>query len=207
MTLSAEEFDLRAQRPTRTRATGPMIEEAAWGYTIRDGDAQIGLRTLGAETSRFAGLILLMAAAGLWVLPDSLLLGDLIGIKVALAVMFLIFGGYLFWAGRHARHPEFQVDLQHREIRIGTRTLSGKFRKIGRVEFDHVGSVFLLRSKDHSARPRLFLRLADFSSGLEIAAGSTDQLESLKHRLTRDLSGQTDKPVAQRLGRHHTVAA
>jgi len=206
MTLSADDFDLQASRAQGRTGSGPRIEETTWGYIICASEADSNLRAAGSVTGRFFGAILLMAAVGLWIIPDSLYGAELFGMKLAAMVMFSVFGGYFFWAGRNATHPEYRIDLKHREVRIGHRSHGDGFRQSGRLDFDNVSSVFLLRSKEH--RPtRLFLRLADLSTGLEIAAGSKDRMEALKQRLTDDLSGQARKPVARQLGRHQEVAA
>ncbi len=206
MAMVAEDFDIQTRQLPESAGHGPGIEETPWGYIIRAHDAAPGLRAAGSAVGRFFGAILLMAAAGLWVMPDSLYGAELFGIKLAAMVMFTVFGGYAVWAGRNASLPEYRVDLQHREIRIGFRAQGDGFRQSGRVDFDTISSVFLLRSKD--CRPtRLFLRLADLNTGLEIATGSKARMEVLKQRLTEDLSGQSRQPVGRQLDRHQRIAA
>ena len=206
MTSTVEEFvrpaagEPRGRDNARTGA-GPVIDETAWGYIIRESDADTRLRIAGGITGRFLGAILLMAAAGLWVLPDAIHGAELFGIKLAAMVMFSVFGGYLFWAVRNALRPEFRIDRLHNEIRIGHRSGNGDFRKTTRVDFSEVVSVFLLRSKD--TRPtRLYLRLVDLETGLEIAAGREADMERLKQRLTSDLRPQDRVQPAQRPVRH-----
>jgi hypothetical protein len=186
------------QGAVRSRiGAGPVIDETNWGYIIRESDAETRLRIAGSITGRFVGAILLMAAAGLWVLPDAIYGADLFGIKLAAMVMFSVLGGYLFWAGRNALRPEFRIDRLHGEIRIGHRSGSGDFRPTARVDFADVVSVFLLRSKD--TRPtRLFLRLVDLDTGLEVADGGEAAMERLKERLTADLRAQGRSQPAPR---------
>lgn len=208
MTMSTAHFDTRTRGTTDAAATGtgPVIEETSWGYIIRESHADRQLRTAGSIAGRFIGAILLLAAAGLWVMPDSVYGEEVMGMKLAAMAMFTIFGGYFLWAGRHALHPEYRIDLEHREIRVGLRTRKNAFRQSSRIEFADVSSVFLLRSKEH--RPtRLFLRLADLDTGLEITTGNCAQLEALKQRLTDDLTGQARQPVSRQLGRHQHIAA
>ena len=205
MALSAEHFDRRGQ-DTLAAGNGPVIEETEWGYIIRESNADTRVRAAGSATGRFVGAILLLAAVGLWVMPDSLYGAELVGMKLAAMVMFSVFGGYFFWAGRNAFRPEFRFDVVHRELRIGQRMGAREFHQTARVDFDSVSSVFLLRSKTH--RPaRLFLRLADLSTGIEIASGNTVRMEALKQRLTDDLTGQPRPPVARQLARHQTMTA
>ena len=208
MTMSGEDFDVRDNRTLDDTFTGagPVVEHTAWGYIIRDSDADQNLRAAGSVTGRVFGAILRLAAAGRWIMPDSVYGGEVFCMKLAAMVMFTVLGGYFVWAGRNAFHPEYRVDLKHHEIRIGHRTGGSGFRQSARIDFDNVSSVFLLRSKDR--RPtRLFLRLADLSTGLEITAGNEARMEALKQRLTDDLSGQARPPVVRQLGRHQRVAA
>lgn len=208
MTMSAEDFDTRNDRSQETSAAsaGPVVEKTAWGYIIRESHADRKIRIASSIAGRFFGAILLLAAAGLWVMPDSVYGGELMGMKLAAMVMFTVLGGYFIWVGRHVLHPEFRFDLKHREIRIGQRLGDDTFRQSSRIDFDNVSSVFLLRSKEY--RPtRLFLRLADLDTGIEIATGHNAPMESLKQRLADDLTGQARRPVARQLDRHQRVAA
>jgi hypothetical protein len=206
MMASAEGFELKGNQAQDSAGQGPMIEETSWGYIIRAHDSDSNVRAAGSVAGRFVGAILLMAAVGLWVMPDSAYGAELFGMKLAAMVMFTVIGGYFVWAGRHVARPEYRIDLKHREVRIGFRSHGNGFRQSGRIDFDSISSVFLLRSKDY--RPtRLFLRLADLGTGLELASGNKDRMESLKQRLTDDLSGQARQPVERRLGRHQSVAA
>lgn len=208
MTMSSEDFEIRDRHTPDAAETGagPVIEETGWGYIIRETDASQSLRAAGSVAGRFVGAILLLAAAGLWLMPDSVYGAEIFGIKLAAMVMFSVLGGYFFWAGRNALHPEYRIDLEHHEIRIGQRSAGNGFHQSARIDFANVSSVFLLRSKDH--RPtRLFLRLADLNTGLEITAGSRVRMEALKQRLTDDLTGQIHQPVVRQLGRHQRVAA
>lgn len=208
MTMSAEDFDTLADRLPETGSadSGPVIEKTSWGYIIGESRADRKIRLAGSVAGRFFGAILLLAAAGLWILPDSVHGGDVMGMKLAAMVMFTVLGGYFLWAGRHVLHPEYRVDLRHREIRIGHRLGEDRFRQTGRIDFENVSSVFLLRSKEY--RPtRLFLRLADLDTGVEIATGNNAPMEALKQRLADDLSGQTRRQVTRQLDRHQSVAA
>lgn len=188
VTMSAEHSDLRDQPEAQIRAprSGPVVEETVWGYIIRASDADHAYRAAGSVLGRFFGAILLLAAAGLWLLPDSLHSADIIGVKVAAMVMFTVLGGYFLWAGRNAQQPEYRIDTTHNEIRIGLRSSGGDFCQSARVEFSDVSSVFLLRAKDRPTR--LFLRLADLDTGVELATGPLSRMEQLKDRLTSDLA-------------------
>lgn len=205
MTLTAADFDTVERGLPDDGTGGPRLDEQPWGYVIHDGAPGEKVRAVGGATARFFGVILLLAATGLWILPDGIYGAEVFGIKIAAMVMFSVFGGYFLWAGGAALQPVFEVDLTRREIRIGVHGTGGGFQQRSQLDFDLVGSVFLLRSKDHR-KTRLFLRLGDVNEGLEIAAGSAHRMEALKSRLAQDLSEQTKQPVQRRLWRHQTLA-
>ena len=207
MATNADDFDPRATGPADDAASGPIIQDKAWGYIISDGDSGDALRTVSSAAGRFVGAILLMAAAGLWIMPDALYGADVFSMKLAAMVMFSVVGGYSIWAGRRAFHPEFQIDLHRSEIRIGQRGIRREFRTRTRLDFDEIGSVFLLRSKDHGRPTRLFLRLGDFDSGIEIGTGPEARLEALRTRLARDLSRRPLPEVANQPGWRAQAAA
>jgi hypothetical protein len=196
------------RRPSNSAAEpGPVLDETHWGYTIRDQDAEGGLRLMWLAMGRFLGAILLMVALGLWILPDSVHSPDLFTMKLAAMVMFTVIGGALVWTARPPRHLEFQIDTLRGEVRIGHRDLRGGFRLSSLVKFDKVASVYLLRAKDRSQPTRLFLRMPGESGAIEVARGTEAGLEPLRLRLTGDLAGRPRKTIGQQLARHGFVAA
>jgi len=207
MTFSTEDFTYDRRQTPVGADVGPVLDESHWGYTIRDRNAANGLRCAAIAGSRFAGIILLMAALGLWVMPDSAHSPDLFAMKLAAMVMFTVVGGALVWAGRAPRHLEFQVDTLRGELRVGGRDLRGGFRVSSILRFEQVASVYLLRSKDRSQPTRLFLRLSVGEGAIEVASGTEEGLESLRLRLTRDLARNPRQPVDLQLARHGMVTA
>lgn len=206
MTLTATDYDFQADPIGKSAAAGPVLESAHWGYVIRDPGPRSGASLVTAAASRFLGVILLMAALGLWVLPDTTHGTDVFGMKLAAMVMFTVFGGYLSWAGGVREHLEFHVDTHRCELRIGRRGLRGAFRLTSRLSFNEIASVYLLRSKDHERPTRLFLRLAGRSDALEVASGPEGTLDDLRARLAKDLSQSPMQPIELRLKRHGVVA-
>ncbi len=206
MMLPAEDFDRQTRPVFKTRASGrgPVIRETAWGYIVRATDAEAGRHFAGSLAGRIAAALLLLLVAGLWILPEA---RDAArpGIRLAATVAALVTGGLLLRAGRNARLPECRIDLEKREIQLGT-FRRGAFRASTRVAFTEVTSIVLLEPKPN--RPtRLLLRLAGRPAGVEIAHGSPARMDALKHRLSDDLSGKARQPVARQLGRHQRLAA
>jgi hypothetical protein len=175
-------------RDTHEPELEPMVETTSWGYVIHDNDSDGCVGKMTAIAGRFFGGLLLAAAAGLWIMPDSLLGPDVFAMKLGAMVMFTIFGGWLVWVGRNCTRLEYQVNLQRGEVTVGARDIRGNFRLKGVLAFADVASVYLLRSKDHSQPTRLFLRIGRGDEALEIASGDETLLEALRDRLTHDFA-------------------
>ncbi|TYB81288.1 hypothetical protein [Maritimibacter fusiformis] len=193
MSASAAEFDLRPSARRDKHALA--VDNTHWGYSIRDAATKSVTGMLVASSGRFIGAILLMAAAGLWIMPDALLTPEVLGMKLGAMVMFTILGGYIFWVGRTCTPGEFQFDTTRNEVRIGTRAVNGAFREKGVLNFGDISSVFLLRSKEQRNATRLFLRVGTGNDALEIATGKQDELERLRDRITRDLQRAAEPPA------------
>lgn len=164
-----------------------VIDRTEWGYIIHEPVPVGRAKSLAAAFGRFGGTILLMAAGGLLLLPEMASAPGLDSMKLAATVMFTVVGLILFLSGRAPRQPEIHVDTDQREIRIGRRGLRGQFRPSANLGFQHVASVYLLRTKDQSRPTRLFLRLAGLDEAIEVAKGTASEMESLREVLARDL--------------------
>lgn len=163
-------------------------EATPWGYIVNGGpeEGQSPLRTIGA---RFFGAILLLAGAGLWLVPDSTYGAEIFSMKLAALVLFITFGGALLWFGRTRPGLEVQVDTTRQELRIGQRTMGGKFKLLDMLRFAEVGSVYLMRNGSQGKPSRLYLRIGgDGSTGIEILRGSQRTLEKVRLKLLDDLS-------------------
>ncbi len=170
------------------RDLGPALDPTYWGYVIRAGKPQRKLGQVYEAASKFLGAILVLAGAGLWVMPEALYSSDVIAMKIGTTVIFLILGSVLVWTARVGFNDELQVDLVRSELRLGQRNTNGDFRLKVIHKFSDIRSVYLLRSKAADLPTRLFLRVQDGQLGLEVASGCEDVLTPLKDRLTEDLS-------------------
>ncbi len=207
MAMLATDFDFRPQERGGKVAPGPAIDKTHWGYAIHDRLPRQGLAAIGAMAGRFVGTILLLAAAGLVVLPDGAHGTGIFGMKLAATVMFALFGAAFLIAGRQAQHPEIQIDTSRARIRVGRRGLKGDFHLSATLGFDDVASVYLLRTKDRSQPARLFLRLAAADAAIEVTSGPEAELDALRLTLTRDLAHDPRQPVETLLRRHASVVA
>jgi len=174
---------------------GPRVEFTQWGYSLHSGNLHDSARHLASIAGRFFGAILLMAAAGLWIMPDAAMGADIFAMKLGAMVMFTVLGGWLVWAGRHETKLEYEVDLTRAELRVGARDLRGIFHLKAVVPFGEVSSVYLLRSKDHRQPARLFLRLGRGDDALELISGPHSPMELLRDRLTQDMTRPAIRPT------------
>lgn len=188
---------------------GPALDPTHWGYSLHAKDDIGTITRIAAMGGRFFGVILLMAAAGLWVMPDAMMGNDVFAMKLAATVMFTIFGGYLYWVGSNGIGTEIQIDTNRGEIRVGRRSLQGAFVSKGMLRFSDVASVFLVRAKEPGQITHLYMRIGAGDTALEIAAGDEPRLDALRERLTRDLTRPTRpaRAVNERLARHAAIAA
>ncbi|MFT6673932.1 MAG: hypothetical protein ACJAVM_000103 [Sulfitobacter sp.] len=121
---------------------------------------------------RLAGVSLMMAAAGLWVLPGSNLETEVMLFKLGLSVTGALAGAGLMQASSNARKPVVEIDTIRREVRLmhPDRNTSGKVLK--RCKFDHLA---------RAAREGNIVRLWDENNVLlvEMTLNSRQALSSL----------------------------
>ncbi len=173
-------------------AKGPVVTQTYWGYTVSEGDKAQKRGQVFEIAGKFMGSILLLAAAGLWLLPNASQGSDIMVMKLGITVLFLMVGAVLVWSARKGFNDELQVDLVRKELRMGQRNMAGDCRLVAMLDFSEVGSVYLMRSKAKGEPARLYLRVGNSDRALEVAQGRADMLEPIKERLARDLAGGQD---------------
>lgn len=196
MTLTATDFANQYPVPGTAAGTGPILEQTYWGYVLREPEVQGVLRVLGAAVSRFAGTLMLLIAIGLLTLPHGAAGVGIAEMRLGVMAVVTAIGLLLFFFGRQEPHPEFHVDTNHGEIRVGRRDWRGRIHISARLRFVDIASVYLLRSKDHRQPARLFLRLKGSDGAIEVASGAEESLEALRLRLNHDLIRDPRQPGA-----------
>lgn len=165
---------------------GPMIESRPWGYSVSERGHR-GAGMLASWGGRFVGVLLLMAAAGLWLAPSAAQGVELFPFKLGVSSIFAVFGAWLVWAGRRGMDHSFEFDTKSAELRHGARDFRGRFHAHGALAFAEIASVHMVGARDETEVPRLFLRLAGRNEGLQIAQGDEAVLEVLCARIAADL--------------------
>lgn len=187
MNAIAGRMDAGLALPERARqGDRNCLTATPWGYIVSASTCADD-HILRYALARFFGIILFMSGLLLGLVPDGAAGTGLIAMKLGAMVLFMLFGGVLFWAGRQKPGIEMHVDLKNNVIRLGGRDLSGEFKLSDILRFDEVRSVFILRNSNTSQPARMFLRL-DENTAIEIAKGNRQGMELLRQRLTYDLT-------------------
>lgn len=92
---------------------------------------------------RFGGVVFLMAAAGIWIVPASEWDAPMVLIRFAVALAFVCFGFLLIHAGDNSTWDEIHLDRQAQEVRHVQRGRDGIARLRQRVALENVDSVVI----------------------------------------------------------------
>jgi hypothetical protein len=174
------------------RASG--LNETLWGYVIRPGDRTITRAAYGEMVATFIGILLGMAAYGQWLLPGSINDIDMLPIKIGSTVILFTVGALLYFMSRRGMCPEFQVDLQRRQIRRAVRNRRGIPTQTEVLDFSALDGAFLRRTKSAFIPDRLYVRRAK-QSLIEVSSGREVDLAPILKRLIEDLRPPVAKPV------------
>ena len=154
---------------------------------IRPGKNVIKRAAFGEMAASFAGVLLLMAAYGQWLLPAGILKSDTIAFQLAGSASFMVFACLLYFIARRGMCPEIQIDMQKQVVRTAKRNRHGASTATETFPFAAIGSVFMKRSKTNSAGNQVFLRLRGDQRLIEVASGPESQLEIIMERLGQDV--------------------
>lgn len=119
-------------------ADGPRLSAATLSAPVRSMDAG---RALGRMVQRVTGAALILAAAGLWLMPGSSWAADLLLIKLILSLVAGFAGLALIQNWTTLDAPEVEIDVVRRQVRLLRRTGAQhsilhecSFAELGRVE-------------------------------------------------------------------------
>ncbi len=79
---------------------------------------------------RFLGVVMNLAAVGIWFMPGERWDAEMVLIKLAVSVLFMCVGLALLHSGRHQTQDELHLDLSARELRHVVRGADG----VGRLK-------------------------------------------------------------------------
>ncbi len=116
--------------------------------------AQSGLPQILAAASRFIGVVLLLAALGIWITASPFADPALVLVRAGISALFLCFGLFFLQSGRGAMQDEIHLDSKRRELRYIQRGPDGIARlrrqialgDLGRIASD--GDLLVLYDRD-----------------------------------------------------------
>ena len=161
------------------------IAETYWGYIIQARSAPPVAVILLQVLAWALGLSLAVAAAGVWVLPQTADAVELLPLRAGASLIFGAFAALLLWFASRGTEAELQVDTAQGELREIVRNRAGRPTLLGRYGFDAIGGVFIDRKA--GGRALLVLRYQNTAQILQVADGPEGALIGLRDRLGRDL--------------------
>jgi hypothetical protein len=163
------------------------IRDTQWGFVVTEPADGVSRDLLSAAALKLVAVACLVAAGAQWLLPGSIFSGDVLVMKLVLtSVLFSLAVVFLRVADR-GYVAELQVDAALREIRVGSRTLSGISCIRNRIPMRDIDEVFVRPAADQPGQTELCFRVAGLSEPVRIAAGPVGDLAPVLERLTRDL--------------------
>lgn len=185
--------EIQVVRPRGQDNGGPELTHTRWGYMITSQEAVGVLTRLGLGIARYIGVVLLLVAAGLWILPGTSVHPEVMSLKIAVTVLFCLLGFAAIWSSANDRRDEMQVDLERQELRRGIRHANGRFVSTVDLPLRDAGDLFLSTPKRAGDDAVLYIRRASAPQALEVAAGAEDLLFPLLQRISADLNRERSK--------------
>ena len=101
----------------------------------------------------FAGVVLMAAAAGLWIVPGSSFDPSLALIKLGLSLFLALGGAALLQSARRTIHPEVLLDPSQGQMRVVERDESGQIHRDTTTSYEDLSEVDfrdgMLIARDH----------------------------------------------------------
>ena len=178
------------------REVSVLKVETYWGYIIRNQARDRTGAMLKQWSSAFFGVSLLIAVAGLWVLPGALVSQDVFGFKLGLSAVMGAIAVMLFWFASYGTHHEVQIHLARKELHEVLRSNKGSARVLNRIKFEDIDAVQIDRSAGSNEKCDLMVRGASSSGWIVLASDYVEHLTSLETRVAHDILGvAADKPA------------
>ena len=180
-----------------TRARNLRLTETPTGCLLREACDGSG-RDIFVELSlRFFGLVLILSAYGLWVLPGSLFTGDVLLMKLILSAAFAVLGTILSLIAHRGLQLETEINLPAREIRFSAVNIFGRVRVQNRLHMDDIDQIVLQKDADATRRAQLYCRMADGQGAVLLATGAPGEMAALHRRLKKDCQSPTERLEAR----------
>ncbi|MEO1239653.1 MAG: hypothetical protein AAFW64_08340 [Pseudomonadota bacterium] len=167
-----------------------QLTETHWGYILSAGKDAAGSTAMSEAAMRFVGIVLVMTAYGVWLVPQGLLAGNAVHLKAVMATGLALGGAALYFLAGYALVLETQIDTVEREIRLARRVRNRKSRVVRRIPFGAVQSAYVRRDEGKPAE--LHLRLGP-DDVVHVVSGLERELNLVHARFCRDLKSPQER--------------
>ncbi len=168
-----------------------VIDETYWGYIVRSTEAVPFSLWMMQFLSWGMGLGFCVVTLGLWVMPQAMFDGSVLGMKIGASVVTIALAAFCLWFASRGLDSEIQIDTKLGEIREVVRNRAGRPTLIGRYGFDAIGSVRIdvgaERQGIFQTPGQLVLYYRNAEAQLPVARGAVSKLGILRDRIGRDL--------------------
>lgn len=117
------------------------VEPTIWGYVVHCVSAGERLMPVLRVATAMLGIIVITMAIGLWFVPTRYLGEETLLVKLVTSGMGFYGGLMLVQAAQAVTHPEVQLDMQRREVRIIERSSHGATRLMACHSFSTLSDI------------------------------------------------------------------
>lgn len=181
--------------PERRRDRSIGRTETHWGYILRETRTALGGAALAEVFLRFLGVVIVLTALALWLVPAWAFAGDAATARGAVVAALMLVGASIYVGAGYGLASEVQVDTSALELRLARRNARGVVR-IGRtVAFEAVESLVVQHHEGVDAD--VMLRLVGTRAPLRLLRGEGREIQNLHARLCRDLQSPAQRVEAR----------
>lgn len=173
------------------------VRETLGGYILSEPNGTLDLDLLAEAIMKFFGLVMILSAGAVWLLPNAAINGDPLIVKLAMTAAFMLTGLAIFSYGNRGFYNEIHINIARRELCLATRNAQGKTRITRRIPMREIESCFIRREKNTGAASQLYLRLRTHSQPLFLTKAPEQVLGAVHERLSRDIRGPIDRRMAR----------
>lgn len=127
-----------------------------------------------AAISTFFGVVLCVAALGLWLVPGASFDPSLMLVKLGLSIFLMIGGSMFLAASRRDTHPEVHLDSRRGLLRVVERNQRGRVEDSFEIAYDDLSEIDfregMLIARDHHGRSVVEVPVEDAGDLDEIRA-------------------------------------
>jgi hypothetical protein len=156
------------------------------GYAVREIPKRRDYDAILETVLRFTGVVMLLMAAGQWVLPGVLFGADMMPTRLGLTSVLGMTGFVFFWLAARGLKTQMEVDPKERQIRLVYLNSRGHTRPQKTFGMRDLESFYVKRTKNPMEPAALYLRLRG-TQEVRVVSGTEYDLTRLHERMCGDL--------------------